>query len=201
MSFLDSLQSAALAALHTTANSLHADFATKLAQAGHDVSPDDHADKLVAAATTAVAKPGEPPTYADHALAQFTVGMTGALLQFASAHLPDKFKPLGAAVEQAAETLPSEPTQGDLLDEGLKIAETVAAVAIPGAAPVLALAEAVAHAVEGGQSVQDATVSTVGSVVEQVAESAAEKALPGIGGELAGAAVQAVEQALEKPGA
>ncbi len=37
MSFLDAIQSAALAALHTTANSLHADFATKLAQAGHDV--------------------------------------------------------------------------------------------------------------------------------------------------------------------
>ena len=214
MAVLDTLRQDALDALHATVNSLHSDFAAKLVAAGHDVSADDHTDKLVAAATTAVAQPGQPPTYADAALASFSLSMTHALLAFATQHLPAKFQPILAAAEPGVEQLAldlgeNKPVEkSELIDDAVKVAETAASVLIPGAAPVVALVEAVRGAFEHGSatpaSVEQTAVGAVESVIEHTAEAAAEKALPGLGGALADAALHAVEgtidDALKHPG-
>lgn len=138
---------AALNALHTATNALHADYAGKLAAAGHAVTADDHADTLVAAAQPHFAQPGQPPTYADHANAQFAIGMTHALLQFGGQFLPAKFQPVAAELAMA---LQGEPTQGELLAAAESIAVDAVAAAVPGAAPVLAVAGAVLQVVEDG---------------------------------------------------
>lgn len=212
MSILDTLRQDALDALHATVNSLHSDFAAKLVAAGHDVSADDHTDKLVAAASTAAAQPGQPPTYADAALASFSLSMTHALLAFATQHLPAKFQPILAAAEPGVDQLAldlgeNKPVEkSSLIDDVVKVAETAASVLIPGAAPVVALVEGVREAVEGGQgsTAAQTAVGAVESVVERTAETAAEKALPGLGGALADAALHAVEgtidDALKHPG-
>jgi hypothetical protein len=196
----------ALDILHSTVNALRADFAGKLRAAGHDVDADAHVDTLVASATAAAAGSGQPPTYADAALASFSLSMTHALLQFASAHLPPQFQPIAQdaapAIEQTALDLAEHKPidKSDLLGTVLHVAETAASVLIPGAAPVVALAGAAIEAVEHGTSasdVGDSVVHAVGGAVEQAAEAAAEKALPGVGGALAGAAVEALEKAAD----
>jgi hypothetical protein len=211
MSFLDSIKQDALAALHATVNALHATFANSLAQAGHNVSPDDHVDTLMQTAVAASAATGKPagtavPNYADHALASFTTSMTGALLAFAQAHLPSKFQGAAAAAAPAigdavnAATAGQPVNTGALVDTGLQVAAGVAAAAIPGAAPIVAaaapLVEGIVHALEGGQKPADVATSVaqtaltaaapavaqVESDVVGAAASAADKVVPGAGG-------------------
>lgn len=219
MSFFDSLKQSALDVLHATVNALHAQFAASLAQAGHPVTPDDHTDTLVQSAANASAKPGSAPTYADHALATFTTGVTQAMLQFAQQHMPAKFQAatadaVTAATSVANDVAASKPVDvSSVADTATKVAAGVLSVAVPGAAPIVALAEplieSIEHAFEGGASaaqVATATVQTAAPVVEQAAgtlaasvtqtvAAEADKVLPG-GGQLVGELVQAGEAAL-----
>lgn len=217
MSFLDSIKQSALEVLHGTVNALHAQFAASLAQAGHPVTAEAHVDTLVQTAVKAGNGSGNgvAPNYADHALATFSTSMTAALLQFAQAHLPAKFQ---GAAEEAASTATAaiegkHMNLGDIAETALKIGADVAAAVVPGAAPIVAIAEPLVEAVvksaAAGASVEQAAtpvVAAVAPVAEQAANqlasavtadvaAEADKALPGAGAlvtALEGAAVAAV---------
>lgn len=197
MSFLDSLKSGALDALHSTSNALHAQLAAALMLAGHNVTPDDHVDTLVQTATqagaaTQAAAAGQPgtvaPNYADFALATFTHSMTAALVSFAQAHLPTKFQPIVAdVIDTASDVLADgKVTAGEAVDAALKVGAAVATAASPTGAAIAAvvapLAESVAASVEkdGAGSLVDAakgaaaTAATAAltSVLGQIASNA-----------------------------
>jgi hypothetical protein len=155
MSFLDSLKQDALAVLHATANALHAQLANTLAQAGHSVTEGDHVDTLVntaqAAATGAASAPAASttaPNYADAALATFNQSMTVALINFAQQHLPAKFQGIASEATAAiADATASGASLETVIDDGLKIAQTVVTAELPAAAPIAAAVEPLAEEV------------------------------------------------------
>jgi hypothetical protein len=212
MSFLDSIKQSALDVLHATANALHAQFASTLAQAGHPVTADDHVDTLVQTAVQAAAATGTPqaagvaPNYADHALASFSTSMTAALLQFAQQHLPSKFLGIAQTASDVVTSVASgSATAASIEHTVLEGAAAAASALIPGAAPIAAI---VAPMVEAAISAPAETASAaVAAVTEQAApvvaavaatataavEAKAEEALPGAGA-LVGSLISAVEQ-------
>ena len=173
MSFLDTLKAGALDALHSTANALHAQLAAALMLAGHDVTPDDHIDTLTQVAaqagnagkvTATGATPGTiAPNYADFALATFSHSMTAALVQFAQAHLPEKFQPVAAqAVDTVADALADgKVTTGEALDAAVKIGAAAASAASPTGAAIVAVAEPLV------ESVVDVVKSTISTSANQ----------------------------------
>lgn len=191
MSFLDALKTDALAALHATANALHAQFARTLAQAGHDVTEDDPVEKLVqcatcagsqtAAATTGVVAP-VPLNYADAALATFNQSMTAALIGFAQQHLPQKFAPVTAAtIQDVSEALSDgkiSKQEATNIAIGAAVGAVGAALSPSAAAVVVPVATALAAA--PGEIV-DAALDNAAQIGAAVASAAAEKVLPGSG--------------------
>jgi hypothetical protein len=185
MSFLDEIKQRALDVLHATTNAVHAQFAASLMQAGHDVTPDDHADVLMTSALNAAAATGKPvgtaaPNYADHAVATFSTNMSAALMQFASAFLPAKFQPVVAGAAQAVSdaTADGKVTAGEAVDAGLKIAAAAAAAVSPAAGAIAAivepLAESVADKVASGTSVSDAAAPVVQAAAAAVQPAVTE---------------------------
>lgn len=158
MSFLDSLKQDALVVLHATTNALHAQLANALAQAGHPVSEADHVDTLVASArsaatgaASAAAASTTAPNYADAALATFTHSMTAALIQFAQQHLPAKFQGVAAdAAQTVADATTGKPPVAAVAEGVLKVTAAAASVAVPSAAPFIAIAEPLVEEVVAG---------------------------------------------------
>jgi hypothetical protein len=196
MSFLDALKTNALNVLHATVNALHAQFAASLAQAGHDVNADTHVNDLVQTAVTAGAATGKPagtatPNYADHALATFSQSMTAAMLAFAQSHLPAKFQPVGEEAAQVANDVVSAAATGTHVDAAAvgdtvtKVAASAITAAVPGAAPIVAVAEPIIesleHAFEGGRSAGE-EMETVAQQAAPVVETAAATAATELAG-------------------
>lgn len=185
MSFLDDVKQRALDVLHATTNAVHAQFAASLMQAGHDVTPETHADDLVSTALSVAAATGKPagtaaPNYADHALATFSTSMSSALMQFASVFLPTKFQPVVAAASQVVDSALSDGkvTAGEAVDAGLKVAAALATAASPTGAAIAAivepLVEGVADKVTAGASLADAAAPVVQAAAAAVQPAVTE---------------------------
>jgi hypothetical protein len=107
----------ALAALHGSAEALHANLVSALTDAGHVLPgrPPKPYDTVAIALDAGTASPGTPPNYADHALAAYQTGLAAAMMAFARAHLPERFQPAAElaarAVDEALDTDPTNDAQ------------------------------------------------------------------------------------------
>ena len=181
MSFLDALKQNALNVLHATVNSLHAQFAASLAQAGHDVNADTHVNDLVATAVNASSATGKPaganatPNYADAALGTFSTSMTQAMLAFAQAHLPAKFQPATEQAAQTASDVVSTVATGGHVDVGAaaqdatKVVGAVVSAALPEAAPIVAVAEPILESIEHAFASGAKPANVAANVAQQAA--------------------------------
>lgn len=181
MSFLDAFKDSALNVYHATLDALHATFANTLIQAGHAVTPTDHADVLVASALSVAAAVGKPqassaaPNYADHALVAFNQGTTRAMLQFAANFLPAKLAPVAQAVA-AVVADPAHAVAG-LASAAEAVGVAALEAAVPGAAPfVEALSPVVDAAVQSASAEVAKGVESV--IPADAAPSSTEPATP-----------------------
>lgn len=200
MSFLDSLKSGAVDALHTTANALHEQLATALSLAGHNVTPDTPTETLVSTAAAAgtatqAAAAGKPgtvaPNFADFALATFANSMNAALVLFAQAHLPSKFHAAAVTAGNAVETVLADGkvTPGEIAHAAVDVGAAVLSAASPFGAAVAAMAEPLAESVIN--SVTDGQKTAV-----QALGDVAAPVVAAVSNQVAGAAVTAVNTAI-----
>lgn len=153
---LESIKLDVLGAFQAAAAGIHAQFANTLVQAGHPVSEASTASELINAAAAASNTVGKPvmtttaPNYADFALHAFLTSMEQIAVQFAAAHLPDKYKPVMEQLDSGVQAaLGGVSAHAATIAKDVTAAAAVAAeVAVPEAAPIIAAAEPVAETLE-----------------------------------------------------
>jgi hypothetical protein len=148
MSF-DAIKQDALALFRAAVIGIHAQFANTLVQAGHAVSEESTASELLNSAAGAANTIGKPaaanaaPNYADFALHAFMVSMEHAAVNFAAAHLPDKYKPvMGAITAEVQAAVTGQPvSEAQVVDAVVDAAGAAVDIAEPELAPIVTLAE------------------------------------------------------------